>query len=684
MKKTVGVIASRLSMAEFYAGILRELCSDFIEVISCSVEDESIRKLPQCDLYVSSITSYDMMLDSWVRSYLPAQSQIVSMDVSFSKAAVDLLRTYPEGTKALLVNQNKHMTMECIAQLYHLGISNIEFYPCYPGIREVPQGDLVFTVGEPDLVPAGHGRVVDIGSRWPSVSTLSEIALKLGNSFFLESDRFRRYQAKLAGVDYSLLKITSDSLTAENKLEIILNSLDEGIVCIDETNLVTLINRRARELLDVSRSDVLNRKVNRALPVLPFDRILKHGAAAAGPFLINVHGRDLGVTVSPIRIQDQFVGAFATLQEFHTSEKQQLALRQQKTHKGFKAKYYFRDIIGSSPEISRVRDIARRMSSKDARILIEGESGTGKATLAQAIHNASPRANGAFVRVSCAALRDDLFEAELFGYAEGYGGNTAGRIGLIEHAHKGTLFLDSVDSLTPRQQASLLKFLQDGEIIRLGSDDPVPLDVRVISATAANMQLLLQNGSFRKDLYYRLNVVQLRIPTLWERRSDVPQLIDYFIMKADARFELTGRARLALLQHRWEGNLRELQNCIEYLKYTGLHMVDLEDLPEVIREARSRTTLREDLEEQSSLKLREYWVMRELGEVYADGIGLGRQAIAQCCLTHGNALSEHDVREVLKTLADKGLVSIRTGRSGSRLTEEGYLKYRQIANTEGI
>lgn len=684
MKKTVGVIASRLSMAEFYAGILKDLCSDFMEIVTASVEDESIRALPQCDLYVSSITSYDIMRDSWVRSYLPVQSQIVSMDVSFSNAAVDLLRTYPEGTKALLVNQNKHMTMECIAQLYHLGISNIEFYPFYPGIAEVPAADLVFTVGEPDLVPEGHPRVIDIGSRWPSINTLSEIALKLGNSFFLESDRFRRYRAKLANVDYSLLKITSDSLTAENKLEVILNSLDEGIVCIDEDGMVGLISRRARELLDVSRSDVINRKASRALPQLPFDRLSKRVPGTIGPLLLKIHDTDLGVTLVPIFVQDQYVGAFATIQEFRETEKQQLALRQQQTRKSHKARYRFRDIIGNSPEISRARDIARRMAPNDAPILIEGESGTGKATFAQAIHNASLRANNAFVSVNCAALRDEMFESELFGYEGGYDGSSGSRTGLMEYAHRGTLFLDSIESLTPRQQASLLRFLQAKEIMKPGADEPVPVDVRVISATAANMQQLLQNGSFRKDLYYRLNVIQLRVPTLWERRADVAQLIDYFRMKMDAGFELTGQARLALLQHRWDGNLRELRNCIEYLKYTGLRMVDLEDLPKVVREGRERSSLRDDPMQLEGLKLREYWVMRELGEVYADGIGLGRQAIVECCLAHGNALSEHEVREALRVLSEKGLISVHTGRTGSRLTENGYLKYRQIVHAEDL
>lgn len=682
MKKTVCVISARPGMAEFYAGILRNLCSDFMEIHLCSLEDGSIRSMPQCDLYVSSVTSYDLLRNNWARDFLPAMSTVVPMDVSFSKAALDLLHTYPEGTKALLVNQNKHMTMECIAQLYHLGISNIEFYPCYPGAEKLPETDLVFTVGEPDLVPEDAVHVVDIGSRWPSVNTLTEIALKLGNAFFLESERFRRYQARLAGVDYSLLKITSDTLSAENKLEMILNSLDEGIVCINEQGLITLINRCARELLGVNRSEVLNRKVTRALPMLPFDRLRPEGTGSVGPLLINVRDTDLGVTLSPLLIQEQYLGAFAQLHRFRESEDQQIALRKQKTRRSHKAKYFFKDIIGTSPEISRARDIARRMAPNDAAVLLEGEAGTGKAMFAQAIHNASPRANGAFVTLNCAALRDDLLEVELFGYAKGSLESAEGRTGLVEIAHRGTLFLDSLESMSPRLQASLLRMLQAREITRLGSDEPVPIDVRIISSTSIDLQKRVREGTFRRDLYYRLNVIAIRVPTLWERRTDVPLLVDHFRASMDARFELTSQARVALLQHRWEGNVRELKNCIEYLKYTGLQTIDFDDLPDVVREPRTRSMLREDLERRSGLKIREYWVMRELGEVYGDQSGLGRQAIAERCLSHGNAITEHEVREALKALSEMGLAKVRTGRGGTALTEKGYLRYRRIVHDE--
>lgn len=674
MKKTIGILSHRRAMAEFYGQIFRELTGREAEIVTGAAEDGSIRQMPPADLYVSSVTAYDVKQDSSIREVLAEKQPTVRMDVNFPRAAIDLLQTYPEGTRALLVNQNKHMTMECIGQLYHLGISNIEFYPCFPG-SEVPRGiDLAITVGEPDLVPKCVEHVVDIGSRLPGASTICEVALKLGDAFFLESRRFKHYRSRLAEVDYSLQTISSNNLTAENRLEIILNSLDEGIVCVNEQGLVTLINKTARRLLNVSRSEVLNRPAAEALPCLPF---ADWGTTGYGsPRLLNIRGTDFGAVLSPLLLEGETLGSFLTLMPFRASEQLQNSLRLQMTRKSHTATYHFDDIVGSSPAIRRVRDLARRMACNDAAVLIQGESGTGKGVFAQAIHNASARAGAPFVTVNCAALRDEQLEAELFGCAETAAGG--GRIGLIEYAHRGTLFLDGIEHMSPRLQASLLRMLKDREITRLGSDEAIPIDVRVLSSAEEDMLEQVRQGRFLRDLYYRLNVIPLSVPPLRECRSDLSLLFAYFRGKMDADFELTTEARLALVQHRWEGNVRELKNCVEYLKYTGLHMVDLEDLPPAIREMREQADKREELEKRSGLTMAEYQVLKELGEVYREAGGIGRRSIAERCAAHGSLVSEHEVRQAVKALEEQGFAVSRTGRGGTRLTDQGYLHYRQI------
>ena len=677
MKKIIGILSHRRAMAEFYGEIFQELFKDFAEIFVAAAEDDSICGMPKADLYISSVTSYDLRGDSELREFINGELKPIRMDVTFSKAAVDLLQTYPEGTKALLVNQNKHMAMECIAQLYHLGISNIEFYPCYPGIERLPTADMTFTVGEPDLVPESVIRAVNIGSRLPSANVICEAALRLGNAFFLEGKRFKRYRNRLANVDYSLETISSKNLSTENRLEIILNTLEEGIVCVNEKDEVTLINKTARQMLDVSRSEALGRPVSEAVPELfsAFGEEKRFNQ----PTLLNIRGTDLGANLIPLKLEEKSVGSFMTLQSFQEKERQQSSLRRQKNMGGHKAASQFEDIVGRSAKICQARDLAKRIALNDAAILICGESGTGRNMFAQAIHNGSSRSEEAFVTVNCVALKDEEIEMELFGsVSRDEAENTGDRIGLIEMAHRGTLYLENIEHMSHRMQACLLNILERREITRHGAIESIPVDVRIISSTSENMLGKVREGNFLRDLYYRLNAITLNLPTLRERRSDIPDLIAFFHRKAEADFELTARAKQALIQHSWEGNVRELKNAVEYLSYIGQHTIDLEDLPQVVKASQIRSTQREDLKHRSGLNLQEYLVLKELGENYRNNKGMGRQAIVANCLSHGTVISEHETRNALWKLSELGYAAIRTGRGGSRLTEEGYLLYRQL------
>ena len=210
MKKTLGILSKSRDMADFYAGLLSGLFGGTAEIYASSLEDGSIRKLRDCDLYLVSVTSYDLIYHSWAKGFLPPEARTVQASVTFSMKAVETLRAYPEGTKALLVNQTRHMAMESISQLYHLGISNIEFLPCYPGSENPPEVLTVFTPGEADLAPAGAA-VVDLGPRSLTANTVCEIALRLGNPVFLESREFAAYTAALAGVEDCVRFETADA-----------------------------------------------------------------------------------------------------------------------------------------------------------------------------------------------------------------------------------------------------------------------------------------------------------------------------------------------------------------------------------------------------------------------------------------------------------------------------------------
>ena len=664
--KTLGIISRRRCMADFYGQLLAGLFDGVAEVERHSLEAGTLRELRSCDLYLNTATDYDLMRNSWARRYLPPESRTVRSAVTFTKKALEILRAYPRGTRALLANQTRHMAMESIAQLYHLGISNIEFFPYYPEIETVPEAEVAFAPGDLDMAPPGMP-AVDLGARWLTANTVCELALKLGAAQFLESARFAGYTAALAEVDYSLQKISYHNLSMENKLELILNALDSGIVCVDEEGIVTLVNRAAQELLCITQDQVLGAPAAEVLPELPLT------PSEDAPRLLSVLGQDLGVSVKSLGIRGRPLGAFAVLRRFQEEESCQALLRLQKAPRSGRARYTFQDIEGSSPAIRKAREIARRMAGGAASIMLDGESGTGKELFAQAIHNASPRKHRPFIAVNCAALTETLLESELFGYVEGAftGAKKGGRPGFFECAHQGTLFLDEIETTSPALQAKLLRVLQEREVVRIGSVEPIPVDVRILSSTNEDLFARVRQGSFRRDLYYRLNVIPLHIPALRERREDILPLAEAFCGQFGSRFIMSAQVQAALVQYKWPGNIRELKNCMEYLHYMGRRVIELEDLPEQFRSA---AQMAERPEPEPPL---DWAVLRVLGERYPARRGIGRQGIVSACGELGIPISEHEVRLVLRSFQDAGWLAVGRGRGGTSLTGAGYAWYRR-------
>lgn len=230
-------------------------------------------------------------------------------------------------------------------------------------------------------------------------------------------------------------------------------------------------------------------------------------------------------------------------------------------------------LIGDSPVMARIRDTIMQLAKADIDVLVEGETGTGKELVALLLHRKGPRRGRPFIAVNCGALPTNLAEVELFGRAMGT--SQSERIGRIEASHNGTLFLDEIDSTEPEFQAKLLRVLEEREVMPLGSSEPRAINLRVVAATKTDLTHLIDSGSFRKDLYYRLNVVRLRLPPLRERRADIPQLFSHFIDTAKHQlgvesYTLDDGVRRRLLEHDWPGNVRELRN-FAFEAVLGLH-----------------------------------------------------------------------------------------------------------------
>ncbi len=249
-------------------------------------------------------------------------------------------------------------------------------------------------------------------------------------------------------------------------------------------------------------------------------------------------------------------------------------------------KFGFEGVVGSSAQMNGVIERLRRIAPTDASVLITGETGTGKELVAQAIHQNSPRKSKPFVALNCAALSENILESELFGHIKGaFTDASTDRVGKFEFAHGGTLFLDEVGDMPLATQIKLLRVLESGEITRVGSNEQVKVNVRILSATNRNLDDAIAAGTFRSDLYHRLKVVTIGLPRLVERAQDIPLLIEHFIRQFSKRHHkqiksMTSAARLRLMGYQWPGNVRELRNTVESMvvvDYDGI--LDVDDLP---------------------------------------------------------------------------------------------------------
>lgn len=372
-------------------------------------------------------------------------------------------------------------------------------------------------------------------------------------------------QAILQALQEAVLisRVVQQDEVKSRMLSSVINKSQDGIVAVDGDNKIILFNPEAELIFHRVRYEVMGKPLEEFCSNLTGKQLRE-----AGEIMTDIYGKQMLVKVSFIQNGSSSFTIY-TLQQVSEVQRLEQSIRKKLMAKGLTAKYHMEDVIGRSRACQNMKNKAARYALTDSTILITGESGTGKEMLVQGIHNMSQRAAGPFVAVNCAALPENLLESELFGYVDGAftGARKGGRQGVFEMAHGGTLFLDEIGEMPISLQSRLLRVLQEREVMPLGSESIIPIDVRVIAATNQNLADMVAQGTFRQDLYYRLNILRIHMPTLSERREDIPLLARSMVRKMQKLnpqlTSLTDSAAEFLQRLPWPGNIRQLSNMIE-------------------------------------------------------------------------------------------------------------------------
>ncbi|SDF33515.1 sigma 54-interacting transcriptional regulator [Sporolituus thermophilus] len=392
------------------------------------------------------------------------------------------------------------------------------------------------------------------------------------------------------------------------QLKAIIDNIDEGVIAVTGNNQLSFYNNVARKICAGEGKELTFHSIK---------ELVKHRYQEK---IVTINGSNVIARVIPLEFNNKENGKVVTFHEVASIQASERKIRFSLYQKGLYAKNTFEDIIGQSGIMKKLIEKAKKYALYDSNLLIYGETGTGKEVLAQSIHNHSNRRKGPFVSVNTASIPPSLMESELFGYVEGAftGARKGGKPGLFELAHGGTIFLDEIGELSPDIQSRLLRVLQEKEIMRIGDDRIIPVDVRIISATNRDLFEQVKQGRFRQDLYYRIHVLGLRLPPLRERPEDIPLIFLYYFNKfrPDKTVKLDPAATRLLISYPWPGNIRQLRNVAEVIAYSigEADRIGYEQVAEVLgeQEARVDSGYYLAIKEAGSLKQMESEIIRQL------------------------------------------------------------------------
>lgn len=390
-------------------------------------------------------------------------------------------------------------------------------------------------------------------------------------AFLEKQESYRDFDKRMSELISSRIKEKNIHHKLEYKskeLLTVIDSVNEGIIIIDKGNRILNLNKYIREKFNLINSNIIGKSIKDILPEKVINKFIKNNSyLEEEQVTINIEklSHEFLLSIRPINFNEEVSGAVITFKDFNKLQRSVFKISEKHSL------FTFDNIMGDSPLFSSVKEQARQIAKQNVPVLLLGESGTGKELFARAIHFESDRKNEIFMPINCGAIPESLVESELFGYEKGAftGASSNGKMGKFEIAKDGTIFLDEIGDLPLHMQVKLLRVLEEKEITRVGGLNSIKVNSRIVAATHKNLYKMVERGQFREDLFYRLNVIPINIPSLRERGNDLIELSMYFLNRYNRIYHkniigFTESAKDALLRYSWPGNVRELQNLIEY------------------------------------------------------------------------------------------------------------------------
>ena len=638
---------------DFIKKNLEDIFADHVVFTNCYLDDLAEGE----KLHADAFLAIDEYIYQQASLYIKDFNKLIKITRSPERDALNRISKIPAGTDVLIVNDSYISSLDTLNSFYEVGISHINMIAfddslAHTGIYNHLK--IAITPAEPQLVPSHITEVIDIGYRQVSFETMFKLMKMLDLDISIINRNLFRYMQSLVESNNAFHANYVYGHLKSEMLSHIVNSSKIAMILVDNYYQIVYANNKALQIFQADDKNDIH------LESCIDPAVLASSDTPESPLAID--GSSYYYNKYPLNLMDEVAGYYITLQDEADVSLTNKVNRQ----KGHIAKHHFKDIIHESSDMNRVIQTAKQIALTDHTVLIRGESGTGKELIAQSIHNASYRNKFPFVAINCAALPDNLLESELFGYEGGAftGAQAKGKIGLFEQANHGTIFLDEIGDISAKLQSRLLRTIQERQIMRVGSDRLIDVDIRLITATNRDLEAAVREGSFRSDLFFRLNVLPVILPPLRKRKEDILPLLQHFL---GSSFKNIPAARLRqLTNYSWPGNVRELENMATYYQ-------TLSDFPPQITEESSKETVRVS---GANVNLTLLKVISQHTQI---SHGVGRSTLIQQMAQQDLKISDFRLRSELAALQKQGYIQIGKGRLGTSITESGqlFLKNRE-------